>query len=100
MTEQIIHCYVTQLHSSKKVYISFIYGLNHKGQRYVLWQDLTVIAAHMNSAWCIIGDFNYVLYKEDRIGGDEIKDHERKDFTESLEACKMNEMRSTGAYYS
>ncbi|KAJ8423395.1 hypothetical protein Cgig2_029230 [Carnegiea gigantea] len=100
MTEQMIHCYVTQLHTSKKFYISFIYGLNHESQRHVLWQYLTEIAAHMNSAWCIIGDFNSVLYKEDRIGGEEIKDHEIKDFAECLEACEMNETRSTGAYYS
>ncbi|KAJ8431896.1 hypothetical protein Cgig2_009963 [Carnegiea gigantea] len=98
--KQMIHCHVTQLQTSKKFFISFRYGLNRASQRQVLWQDLTAIAAHMNNAWCIIGDFNFVLYKEDRIGGEEIEDHAIKDFAECLEACELNEMRSTGAYYS
>ena len=74
--------------------------MNHEGQRHLLWQDLTAIAAHMNSAWCILGDFNSVLYKEDRIRGEEIKDHEIKEFAECIEECEMTEMRSTGACYS
>ncbi|KAJ8429032.1 hypothetical protein Cgig2_000379 [Carnegiea gigantea] len=70
------------------------------GQRHVLWQDLIAIVAHMNSAWCIVEDFNSILDKEDRIEGEKTKDHEIKDFVECLEACEMNEMRSTEAYYS
>ncbi|KAJ8420047.1 hypothetical protein Cgig2_011170 [Carnegiea gigantea] len=100
LTERMIHCYVIQLHSSKKFYISFIYGVNHESQRHVLWQDLTVITAHMNSVWCILGDFNSVLYKEDRIGGEEIKDHKIKEFAACIETCELTEMQSTRACYS
>ncbi|KAJ8423017.1 hypothetical protein Cgig2_016783 [Carnegiea gigantea] len=58
------------------------------------------IAARMNNAWCILGDSNSVLYKEDRLGGDAITDHEIKEFAACIETCELTEMRSTGAYYS
>lgn len=100
MSDQMIYCYVTQLHSTRKFYISFIYALNHESQRFHLWHELKTIAARMTTAWCVLGDFNLVLYKEDRIRGNELTDHDIKDFADCSDTCELNEMRSTGAYYT
>ena len=48
----------------KGFYITFVYGANHELQRKDLWDDLINIANSMNEAWCILGDFNAVLYTE------------------------------------
>jgi len=53
----------------KGFYVTFIYGANQELQRKNLWEDLKNIANGMNKAWCILGDFNVVLYAGDRIGG-------------------------------
>ncbi|KAJ8435573.1 hypothetical protein Cgig2_020035 [Carnegiea gigantea] len=57
------------LSTMKGFYITFAYVANHKLQRRDLWEDLLNIANSMDEAWCILGDFNAVLYTGDRIRG-------------------------------
>ncbi|KAJ8419364.1 hypothetical protein Cgig2_020719 [Carnegiea gigantea] len=63
-----------------------------------LWQDLNVIASNMQTAWCVLGDFNAVLSPNDRIGGEEVQLMEIKNFAECLEDYELAELRTTGAY--
>ena len=35
-TDQLIHCYVTQLHTQRKFYITFVYGMNQEKLRKAL----------------------------------------------------------------
>ena len=48
----------------------------------------------------MIGDFNAVLYIQDRLGGDEVQDNEVRDYVEWIDQCELTEMRSFGSYYS
>ncbi|KAJ8419396.1 LOW QUALITY PROTEIN: hypothetical protein Cgig2_011886 [Carnegiea gigantea] len=68
---QYLHCEALEHHTSKQFFITYVYG-----------------------------DFNSVLYKEDRIGRDAILDHEIKHFTECISDCGLQEMRFTGPYYT
>lgn len=54
----------------------------------------------MDEPWCVLGDFNAILTKDDRIGGDEIHDYEIKQFADFLEKASLNELRWTGSYFS
>jgi len=65
-----------------------------------LWSDLQALAQQITEAWCILGNFNSILYKEDRMGGIEIQDHEVLDLANFLDSYDLQEMRWTGAYYS
>ena len=47
-----------------------------------------------------MGDFNSVLYKEDRIGGNEVTKHEIQELTSFMEDCDVSEMCITRAYFS
>ncbi|KAJ8419475.1 hypothetical protein Cgig2_021815 [Carnegiea gigantea] len=38
-------------------------------------------------AWCIIGDFNSILYREDRIRGNEVTEYEIQELTSFMEDC-------------
>jgi len=69
-------------------------------QRQSLWTDLYEIAQQMSSAWCIIGDFNFVLYKVDIQGGNEVADHELEDLSCFTEMCEIHEINWSGSYYS
>ena len=44
----------------------------------------------MTEAWCILGDFNSILYKEDRMGGNEVADHELEDLNSLLHRNEIN----------
>ena len=71
-SDQYIHCKASQLSTMKDFYITFVYGMNQEQHRQSLWEDLHNISQQMIEAWCILGDFNVVLYKEYRIGGNEV----------------------------
>ena len=76
ITEQFIHTRLTQLLSQKNLCATFVYGFNHAQQRKLLWEDLETIFHQMHEALCVLGDFNTILQKEDRMGGDEVEDYE------------------------
>ena len=99
-TDQIIHCYATQLSTLKKFFITFVYGMNHAYQRQPMWESLLDISHHMNEAWCIIGDFNAILYKEDRMGGNEVQSTKTKELEDFIEQGDLQELRWNGPYYS
>ncbi|KAJ8421327.1 hypothetical protein Cgig2_012819 [Carnegiea gigantea] len=99
-SDQMIHCKATHIATMKNFFISFVYGANHETQRRQLWEDLIHIAQDMEEAWCILGDFNAVLYPGDRIGGTEVQYHEIKNFSECMFTCEVQELQSNGPYYT
>jgi len=99
MSIQHIDCHVVQLSTNTHFYITFIYGLNQLQQRKELWADSTSLQPLQNP-WCMLCDFNSILYKEDRIGGDDVLASEIRDMKEFMDSCDLQELRSIGAYYS
>ena len=89
ITFQTIHCKAIQIHSKIRFYITFVYGFNHDHQRLRLWEDLEQTVVNMTDPWHVIGDFNVILTPEDTIGGNEISDHEVRDFADCIELCGL-----------
>ncbi|KAJ8419257.1 hypothetical protein Cgig2_003298 [Carnegiea gigantea] len=96
---QLIHGKALQLSTNKLFYVTVIYGMNHVTQRQVLWDELIDLAPH-SEAWCILGDFNAVLSKEDRIKGDPMTEQEIQELKPLLETCELQESPSVGAYFT
>ncbi|KAJ8426043.1 hypothetical protein Cgig2_021401 [Carnegiea gigantea] len=46
--------------------------------------DAEGFVQEMDEAWCILGDFNAVLYPGDRMGGTEVQFHEIKNFSDCI----------------
>ncbi|KAJ8420501.1 hypothetical protein Cgig2_019205 [Carnegiea gigantea] len=88
------------LSTNRKFFITFVYGFNQETNRWQMWEDLKGIAQGINEAWCVLGDFNSVLRKEDRIGGAYVLDSEISKFAEWIDVHKLQEIRSSGAYFS
>jgi len=65
-----------------------------------MWEDLLDLSQQMREAWCILGDFNVILYKEDRRRGDVTQDKEIEKMSYFIEIRDLQEMRWSGAYYS
>ena len=89
MSDQCIHCKVAQSHRSKQFYLTFVYGYNQAEARQPLWDALADISIGMDEAWCVLGDFNSILYPEDRMGGTEVQDFEIKPFASCLSICDL-----------
>ena len=84
----------------KTFYITYVYGANQEAQRGPLWDDLINIAKAMDEAWCVLGDFNAVLYLGDKMGGNEVQLHEIKNFNACITSCELQELGGDGPYYT
>jgi len=98
--EQLLHCWAVQLSTQRHFQISFGYGFNKEQQRTQLWTDLVDMTPTITDAWCILGDFNSILYKEDRIGGDAVTEHATREFHNCIDQCELHELTCSGPYYS
>ncbi|KAJ8424252.1 LOW QUALITY PROTEIN: hypothetical protein Cgig2_007178 [Carnegiea gigantea] len=100
VAKQLIHFRALQLSTTKTFNITMVYGFNRAHQRTQLWANLQTISLGLAGAWCIIGDFNAIMYKDDRMGGDDLTDTELNKMQTMLDHCELQEMRSAGAFYS
>ena len=54
----------------------------------------------VHESWCVLGDFNTILRKEDRMDGDEVEDYELQELQSCFNSCELTEMPYLGAYYT
>lgn len=64
---QLIHCIVRGRLDGFKTCLTLIYGFNTVEQRKTLWRSLNDISVQMTKPWIIGGDFNAMLYTQDRM---------------------------------
>ena len=66
--EQAIHCEILHIFTNRCFALTTIYGSNDANERLLLWQFL-INKSTSTLPWLIVGDFNHLLYADDRIGG-------------------------------
>lgn len=76
-----------------------MYAHNDATQREELWTDLEGIAKDINKPWFLMGDFNYVLNRNERVG-DVVRDSEMVSFRRCVTRCGLDDLKSAGCYYT
>ncbi|XP_070021406.1 uncharacterized protein LOC142181303 [Nicotiana tabacum] len=76
-----------------------VYGFNEQAIRRKLWEDINQIGAKMDEPWAVMGDFNCILNREERIGS-RVTMAKTRDFKQCIEACGLKELRSSGAFFT
>ncbi|XP_019229886.1 PREDICTED: uncharacterized protein LOC109210864 [Nicotiana attenuata] len=69
-------------------------------QRKQLWSGLKNIAARNTKPWLLCGNFNAVLYTNDRLMGNPITYTEVQDFADCVATLTLNELTWTCDYYT
>lgn len=77
-------------------YMSCIYGEPAHDGRSKVWERLSRIGCGREEAWCIVGDFNEILSNEEKSGGPLRDALSFQHFSLMLQACGMEELRSSG----
>ncbi|KAJ8421531.1 hypothetical protein Cgig2_033905 [Carnegiea gigantea] len=99
LSDQFIHCHTMRMSTNDQFYITFIYGQNQVHLQYQLWEDLASLQpGHV--PWCIIGDFNAIIYKDDRVGRGDVLASDIKDMRDFMDLCELHKMRNIGPYFS
>ncbi|XP_074290339.1 uncharacterized protein LOC141617068 [Silene latifolia] len=96
---QVIHAQVTNLVTGFGWTCSLVYGCNADSDRVALWDSLIALKANVHGPWLVMGDFNNVLYVDERIGS-QVTDAEVKGFQNCVDVCGLYDLVSTGAYFT
>jgi len=99
-TSQSIHCLINGNNGTLVCFIIVIYAYKSIEQRKVLWAELSSIEQIVDKRWLIVGDFNAVLYPNDRVYGAPISLVETQDFSNCIHKLQLNEVPWKGDYYT
>ncbi|XP_070015991.1 uncharacterized protein [Nicotiana sylvestris] len=97
---QFIYCLVQDRVGIIDCVVTTIYGYNTIEQRKQLWSGLKSIAAGNTKPWLLCGDFNAVLYINDRLMGNPITYTEVRDFAYCVATLTLNELAWTEDNYT
>ncbi|XP_070046258.1 uncharacterized protein [Nicotiana tomentosiformis] len=90
-------------HPGGKVWVvwkSVVYDVNITWSiRRQLWEDIKRVHQMVKGPWAIMGDFNSILSREDRVGSS-VTMTEIREFKKCMEEFSTQDMRSSGAYYT
>ncbi|KAM6563483.1 hypothetical protein CsatB_023481 [Cannabis sativa] len=96
-TSQLIHLQVATLDGKHCFFATFVYAFNELEGRKLLWANLKNLATH--EPWMVMGDFNDILLKEERIGK-KVKFNAATDFIDCVGTCQLKDIKYSGSYYT
>ncbi|XP_075096182.1 uncharacterized protein LOC142174296 [Nicotiana tabacum] len=76
-----------------------IYAYNDIALRRNLWKDIEEIYKCNKGPWAVMRDFNNMLNIDERIGS-KVTVAEIKEFRQCVDTCCLQELKSTGAFYT
>ncbi|KAF9606619.1 hypothetical protein IFM89_027059 [Coptis chinensis] len=94
----IIHLQINE--DSSTWFLSGIYGNAKASIRKYQWQTLPLIAPPPNLPWLCMGDFNDILYREEKRGGKPVGNQESKHFMEMVNMCGLIDLGFNGPIYT
>ncbi|KAF5194778.1 hypothetical protein FRX31_015633 [Thalictrum thalictroides] len=99
-SKQFIHCQVRHLPTNFVFYSTFVYASNNRTERGLLWDNLVHLSSSITTPWCVMGDFNNVMFSNERIGGQPVHPRETRDFVETMHAAGLTDLKSIGFFYT
>ena len=99
-TEKEIHATV-KVRSSDFTWLIFaIYASPRLVERRILWENLKIVAHLYNLPWLMLGDFNEVLYGEDKFVGNQVNLNIALEFKGCLDECNMLDLGFVGPKFT
>ena len=97
MNNNLITTYISDFHNS--FWITYMYGHPQLHLRHV-WGQLTMVAQslHNDDKWIVLGDFNQVLLKKDKLSFSNNQLRGAYQLKESLNQCIRSEIPPKGQY--
>lgn len=93
---QLIHLSVTCKVTSYTFLVTFIYGFHSIATRRTLWSSLLSMASARLCPWMVLGDFNNVLFDDERINGSLVMPYETRDFLDCVISLGLIDVPSIG----
>ncbi|XP_060210957.1 uncharacterized protein LOC132637971 [Lycium barbarum] len=98
--DQLITMKIQENTSSLDFYVTAVYAKCKAAERLELWSSLEDLNNYITSPWCIGGDFNIILYPEEKLGGRPHRNSKSFAFTECMDSCGMANLGYIGSKYT
>ncbi|KAL8116071.1 hypothetical protein AgCh_022528 [Apium graveolens] len=76
------------------------YGCPERQRRRESWGMLLNLRERSNLPWCVIGDFNDMMYEDEKRGGNKQPFYLLTGFTETLETCQLKDLGFVGEKFT
>ncbi|XP_062075390.1 uncharacterized protein LOC133779445 [Humulus lupulus] len=96
-TSQLIHLGVTTVDNKNFFFVTYVYVFNDEEGRKRLWKDLQDLT--VKGPWIVMGDFNDILAKEERIGN-RVRYKTSTDFIDCVANCQLEDVKYSGNFYT
>lgn len=64
-----IHMLIKSSKNSLCWHLTGFYGNPETSKRYESWQSLSKIIEYVKAPWCVVGDFNEIIFQDEKVGG-------------------------------
>ncbi|KAJ6422910.1 hypothetical protein OIU84_023947 [Salix udensis] len=100
-TSQWITCAAVSVATSSTLIITFVYGLNTSAERMSLWDYLINSTQQFsNMPWILLGDFNTMMYSDQKVGGDSRWLTHHEDFQKAAHQAQLIPLPYKGMKYT
>ncbi|XP_019224508.1 PREDICTED: uncharacterized protein LOC109206171 [Nicotiana attenuata] len=99
-TEQHVIVKVFHHDFGKRIMMTFVYAKCSSIERLELWDNLWYPAIDMELPWLVVGDFNVVLHKDEKIGGLPVHPLEYEDFAFCVNSCGLLDQGYKGSHFT
>lgn len=76
------------------------YGCPERRRRRESWSILKYLASKSNLPWCILGDFNDMMYRDEKRGGREHPSNLLMGFTDTIHDCGLRDLGYVGEKFT
>ncbi|XP_062104432.1 uncharacterized protein LOC133815631 [Humulus lupulus] len=98
-TNQLIHCLDQNPNREGRFFITFVYGFNDERARGRLWQDIQRLDLQIDDPWMVVGDYNEILYKHERIGK-KVRKMADTACRDCMISCQQEDLKFLGCYFT
>ena len=92
MSEYSIHVLVKVPSQSHNFLLTAIYASPNFNKRKMLWEYLKILAPSVNLSWFLLGDFNEMLTKDEKMGGLPLNRNRIFAFRDCIDQCGMMDL--------
>ncbi|XP_062119269.1 uncharacterized protein LOC133833020 [Humulus lupulus] len=96
-TSQLINLGVATVDNKNSFFVTYVYAFNDEEGRKRLWKELQDLS--VMGPWIVMGDFNDILAKEERIGN-RVRYKSSTDFIECVANCQLEDVKYSGNLYT
>ncbi|XP_057418408.1 uncharacterized protein LOC130712598 [Lotus japonicus] len=80
--------------------LTVVYASPQERRRIELWEELTSFKDQVMGPWCVVGDFNSVLYESEKVGGAPINRAAVNRFQDCLNLCLLDDLGAKGTPFT